>query len=94
MHYRAQRNQQNRCHQRGESEGPGQVQGRKPSVPTAEIRKLKAEGMGVTAIADRLGILQDIGPWKHPDYSAIFFLTRSTLRGCPYMIRTATFLPL
>jgi DNA invertase Pin-like site-specific DNA recombinase len=37
----------------------GKYKGRKPSVPTAEIRKLKAEGMGVTAIADRLGILQD-----------------------------------
>jgi hypothetical protein len=37
----------------------GKYKGRKPSVPTAEIHKLKAEGMGVTAIADRLGILQD-----------------------------------
>jgi DNA invertase Pin-like site-specific DNA recombinase len=34
----------------------GKYNGRKKSVPDAEVRKLKAQGMGVTAIADRLGI--------------------------------------
>ncbi len=34
----------------------GVYKGRKPSVPVAEVRKMKATGMGVTAIADKLGI--------------------------------------
>ncbi len=34
----------------------GKYRGRKPSVPVDEARKLKAQGLGVTAIADRLGI--------------------------------------
>jgi DNA invertase Pin-like site-specific DNA recombinase len=34
----------------------GKYKGRKPSLPVDEIRKLKGKGLGVTDIADRLGI--------------------------------------
>ncbi|MDQ0313659.1 recombinase family protein [Amorphus orientalis] len=34
----------------------GVYKGRKPSIDTAEIARLKAEGLGATAIAERLGI--------------------------------------
>jgi len=34
----------------------GVYKGRKPSVPVAEVRRMKAAGMGVTTIADKLGI--------------------------------------
>ena len=34
----------------------GVYKGRKPTVPVAEVRRLKAEGMGTSEIADRLNI--------------------------------------
>ena len=34
----------------------GVYTGRKPSIDTAEVARLKAEGLGATAIAERLGI--------------------------------------
>lgn len=34
----------------------GVYKGRKPSVPVEEVRRLKAEGLGASAIAERLGI--------------------------------------
>ncbi|WP_018698109.1 recombinase family protein [Amorphus coralli] len=34
----------------------GVYKGRKPSIDTAEVARLKAEGLGATAIAERLGI--------------------------------------
>jgi hypothetical protein len=34
----------------------GKYEGRKPSVGIAEVRRLKAEGLGATEIAERLGI--------------------------------------
>jgi DNA invertase Pin-like site-specific DNA recombinase len=34
----------------------GVYKGRKPSVPVEEVRRLKVEGLGASAIAVRLGI--------------------------------------
>jgi DNA invertase Pin-like site-specific DNA recombinase len=34
----------------------GKYRGRKPSVDTEEVKRLKAEGMGATAIAGKLGV--------------------------------------